>query len=90
MMTRWEAEERARPDAGGDRPEGWDEEWVGTIVKAPVEEIVLDLVLPESLASVTRYVRCECSRTAFLPMKSTRAVTMQRWLPRRNGMSILR
>ena len=59
MMTRWEAEERARPDAGGDRPEGWDEEWVGTIVKAPVEEIVLDLVLPESLASVTPYVRCE-------------------------------
>jgi 3',5'-cyclic AMP phosphodiesterase CpdA len=63
MMTRWEAEERARANADNeDRPGGWDEEWVGTIVKAPVEEIVLEVVLPESLGSAKPYVRCERPR----------------------------
>jgi 3',5'-cyclic AMP phosphodiesterase CpdA len=60
IMTRWEAEERARAKTlpGAALPAGWDEEWVGMIVKSPVEEIVLNLVLPESLAAATPYISC--------------------------------
>ena len=63
MMTRWEAEQRVKTPADDkERPDRWDEELVGTIVKSPVEEIVLELALPESLSSAKPYVRCERPR----------------------------
>ena len=59
MMTHWEAEQRIRSLGGPDRaPDGWDTEWVGLDVLYPMEQMVLSVSVPESLAGVHPYVRC--------------------------------
>lgn len=49
MMTGWEAKERSVDPV----------EWVGTYVRHPLERLVFKLKLPESMAMVRPYVRCE-------------------------------
>jgi predicted phosphodiesterase len=59
MMTRWEAEQRAktRPPSENDL-----EEWVGWLVSFPIDTMVLALTLPQSLSAVTPFVRCRRPR----------------------------
>lgn len=61
VMTRWEADERARIDeqAGPRRRADWDQEGVGCYISHPVEELHFKLSLPTSLADVRPYVRCD-------------------------------
>jgi len=55
IMTRWEAEQRAKtkPASGDDL-----EEWVAWLVSFPIDKMVLALTLPQSLSLVVPYVRC--------------------------------
>jgi hypothetical protein len=64
VMTRWEADERARAveRAGKQRREDWDQEGVGCYVSHPVEKLHFKVSLPTSLAEVRPYVRCDRQR----------------------------
>jgi len=61
VMTRWEAEERARgsEQEGVFRGEDWDQEGVGCTIRHPIEKLQLQLSLPDSLAGVSPYLCCE-------------------------------
>jgi 3',5'-cyclic AMP phosphodiesterase CpdA len=59
MMTRWEAEQRRKhPSALRGQDDAWDEEWIGTSVAHPIEELTKILKLPESLKNVVPFLRC--------------------------------
>jgi 3',5'-cyclic AMP phosphodiesterase CpdA len=59
VMTRWEARERTRGAAEGlSAPAGFDTEWVGVRVGAPIGKLRLKLKYPESLLTVQPYVEC--------------------------------
>jgi 3',5'-cyclic AMP phosphodiesterase CpdA len=58
-MTEWEARERWRKNNGDGEPAGdWNEEWVGTRITHPVNELVITLKLPPNLAAAKPYVAC--------------------------------
>jgi predicted phosphodiesterase len=65
MMTRWEAEERARAlekKSGKPRAADWDQEGVGCYVGHPLGELHFRLRLPPSLSDVRPYIRCDRRR----------------------------
>jgi 3',5'-cyclic AMP phosphodiesterase CpdA len=58
-MTRWEALELWRLKNGEAQPQGeWDQEWVGTRITHPVQELRLHLRLPDGLRAVRPFVEC--------------------------------
>jgi 3',5'-cyclic AMP phosphodiesterase CpdA len=61
VMTRWEADERARMAERNGQPRrgDWDQEGVGCVISHPVEELHLKLSLPATLSDVRPYVRCD-------------------------------
>lgn len=61
VMTRWEADERARAEErrGSQRRGDWDQEGVGCFVSHPVNELHFKVSLPTSLSDVRPYVRCD-------------------------------
>lgn len=61
VMTRWEADERARAEErkGLERRPDWDQEGVGCFVSHPVEKLHFKVSLPTSLSDVRPYIRCD-------------------------------
>jgi len=61
VMTRWEAQERARSDEreGTLRSADWDQESVGCQIRHPIEKLQLLLSVPRSLEGAYPYLCCE-------------------------------